>query len=323
MKNISNHTSKMLYVAKAFAILSVITAHMSFSEAFPVLEIIRTSLGQIGVFTFFFISGYLYSRDTGDTKSYWLKKFKNLFIPWFVFSIATFALSKILYGGTKNLTIDYLKHFLGIGTAYWYMSILMIMLFVFKCFYTKKWALYLCIIISTISIVLSFTKFINYSLCFNQYLNIFNWVGVFSLGILFRQYNLLERIIGIRYIVISFVGIMLSVLVAIFRASQIEAYIDITSLFVELFGLILVLNLSYILTNSKFLCDVGKKSFFIYLMHLQVVGVINTRLPYNVFFFFLRPFIGLMVCYLISIIFKKVLDWFQLSKYNYIFGLDK
>ena len=77
MKEITSNISNLLYVANAFAILLVVAAHMTFSQTYPVSEIVRTSLGQIGVVVFFIISGYFYSRKHNDNKSYWLKKAKH------------------------------------------------------------------------------------------------------------------------------------------------------------------------------------------------------------------------------------------------------
>ena len=323
MKETVSNISSMFYSAKAFAIFLVVAAHMSFTEVYHTAAIIRTSLGQIGVIIFFYISGFFYSRQKGDSKRFWLKKSKNLFIPWIVFAFASFALSAVLYKRIDNIPFNFLKHFFGVGTVYWYMTTLVILLVVFKFLYNKEWALYVCMVVSLVSIALSAIGIIVYNAYFNQYLNIFNWLGFFALGVYFRKYNLLEKIIGLKYFFISLIGTIISVVVVVFRGVQIEAYVDITSLLVEMFGLVLVLNLSYLLLKSKLLCDIGKKSFFIYLMHIQVVGLINARLPFNVVFFILRPFIGLMVCYIIACGTKLVLSKIKLDKYNFVFGLDR
>ena len=138
-----------------------------------------------------------------------------------------------------------------------------------------------------------------------------------------RKKNLLENLINWVATVVSFVGLTAFTVIAVVIGNSIEAYIDITSLFVELFGFVFFLNVSNFLANSKLLSDIGKKSFFIYLMHIQVVGAINTRLPYNALFFILRPFVGLMVCYIIAVVFKLILNKLKLNKYSFIFGLNR
>ena len=49
MQRVSSKISNSLYALRAFACLIVIAAHMTFSQEYPIAEIIRTSLGQIGV----------------------------------------------------------------------------------------------------------------------------------------------------------------------------------------------------------------------------------------------------------------------------------
>ena len=175
--------SNTLYVIKAFAILSVITAHMTFSESYPVAEIVRTSLGQIGVVIFFVVAGYFYSRTKGDNIQFWQRKIKTLIIPWLIFSTLVFLLSSFVFGDPNNLLFGFIKNYFGIGTVYWYMTVLTIMLFVFK-YLNKSAFLYSCIVISLISIFLSILGIIDYYLVINQYLNVFNWIGFFAFGIL-------------------------------------------------------------------------------------------------------------------------------------------
>ena len=92
-------------------------------------------------------------------------------------------------------------------------------------------------------------------------------------------------------------------------------------LLVELSGFLFCLNLSYALSGFGLLKDIGKKSFFIYLAHMQIAGVINTRLPYNTIFFILRPVIALAVVYIGAKIAELMLKKLKLSKMNFLIGL--
>lgn len=319
---LTKRQSDSLFVAKAFAILSVVCAHMSFTNEYFFADTVRNCLGQIGVAIFFVISGFFYKRTNGDTKIFWAKKAKTALLPWVVLSSATFALSAILSGSLSGFPVSFIKYVLGIGSLYWYMSISFILFATFK-FVTKKWQLIVCIIISIVSVYLTTFEIIPHNEYFNQYINPLNWIGFFALGLLLRQENLLEKIIGIKVFAFSLVGLVISIVIAVLRGNEIKAYIDVTSIFTEVFGLILAINLSYLLANSKLLIDIGKKSFFIYLMHIQVAGLINTRLPYNEVFFILRPFIVLAVCYIIAVVFKLILKLLKLNKCNFVFGLDR
>ncbi len=319
---ITKKESNMWYVMKAFAIFFVVMAHMSFSGDYHTAEIIRTSIGQIGVVIFFISSGYFYSRKPDDSKVFWQKKLKTFFLPWFLIATGIFFLSAILFGMPENLPVAYLKNLFGVGTLYWYMTVTTVLMILFK-FIKKDIFLYVCIVISVISVILSATGLFVYKGDFNQYLNVFSWVGFFTAGILLRKYNILQKLINTNFLIVSFLGIAVAVIVAVLRNITIEAYIDITSLLIEISGFVFVLNISNILANNNFFIDIGKKSFFIYLIHIQIVGIINTRLPYNALFFIIRPIAGLAVCYIIAKIFKFILDKFKLKKYSYIFGLDR
>ena len=140
---------------------------------------------------------------------------------------------------------------------------------------------------------------------------------------LLRKKDLLKKLISPLITVISGVLMALFVAIAGIRGEVIHAYVDITSLFIEISGFLFFLNVSHLLSDCNLLVDIGKKSFFVYLMHIQTVGIINTRLPYNVLFFIFRPIIGLAVCYIVAVVFKFVLNKLKLGKYSFLFGLDR
>ena len=315
--------SNMWFVIKAFAILSVVAAHMSFPLEYFVSDTIRNCLGQIGVGIFFISAGYFYNRKPNDSKIFWQKKIKTVFLPWLIFSTVVFILSEFIFGVPENLVFDFIKNFFGVGTIYWYMTVLLVLLIIFKYIYKTDIILYLCIAITFISVSLSSMDLIPYTTVFNKFFNIFNWIGFFALGILLRRKELVDKLLGLKFTIISLIGLIVATIIAVMKKELIQSYIDSTSLFVELFGLILLLNIADFLTSSKLLIDIGKKSFFIYLIHIQIVGIINTRLPYNALFFILRPIIGLAVCYIVAIVFKYVLNKIKLSKYSFVFGLDR
>ncbi len=314
--------SNSLYVAKAFAILSVVCAHMTFTNEYMIADTIRNCLGQLGVCIFFILSGFFYKRTENDSKKFWSKKVKNALVPWLVVSAGAFALSVVLSRSLSGFPLSYVKYFLGFGSLYWYMTISFILFAVFK-YVTKNWQLILCVIISVVSVYLTAFEVIPHNEYFNQYINPFNWIGFFALGILIRKENLSEKLINAKVFVVSLVGVVISIAIAVLNGNEIKAYMDVTSVFTEFFGFIVVLNLSNWLANNRLLIDIGKKSFFVYLMHIQIAGFINTRLPYNTVFFVLRPFIALVICYVISIVFKYMLKKLRLSKFNFVFGLDR
>lgn len=324
MKSLSQQESNTLYVIKSFAILCVVAAHMPFGNAYPVAEIVRISLSQIGVIIFFISSGFFYTRKKNDSKNFWGKKAKSVLIPWVIWSIAVYLFSVLITRSLSEFPLSYLKVFFGIGHVYWYLTILFILFVIFKYIYTyaKDWLLYICMAMSIGSVLLSAFGAIKFSYL-NQYLNVFNWVGFFALGILIRRKNWLLKIAKISFFLVAFALLILFIVLSVIRGTLIEAYIDIYSIPIELCGFICCLFFSKLLSSNKVLIDLGKKSFLIYLMHIQIAGAINTRLPYNTVFLILRPFIALAVCYLFTKILEFVMRKLKLSKYNYVFGLGR
>ena len=322
--NLSKQKSNAFYVARAFAIFSVICAHMSFGKEYVVPEIIRGCISEIGVCVFFLVSGFFYQRKSGDTVDFWKKKFIGIIIPWFFISTLVFLVSAVLLHALDFTVFSFIKNFLGIGTHFWYMTVLIITFILFK-FITKKWQYITCMTISVISVYTSAIVLAVYSSRINQFLNVFNWIGFFALGIILRETDAINTVLNLnKKIVLLFSsGLCMVVCICIQILTDIptNSYISLTSLPFELSGIVFVLVLSDILCNNRVLADIGKKSFFIYLTQIQFVGFINTRLPYNTVFFILRPIISLIICYILSVLFVKALKFLKLEKVSVLFGI--
>lgn len=322
MQRVSSKISNSLYALRAFACLIVIMAHMPCGESFYLAETIRESIMQIGVFVFFVLSGYFYSRSAGDSKKFWCKKAKSFILPWFFFASIVYCLSALLFSKGGVSVLGWVKYVLGITSIYWYMLVLTVLMVLFKFFNKDIW-LYIFMGISVISIIASIILVPNHSSLVYNYLIYTNWAGVFAFGMLLRRKDLIEKLINPIYAVISLIALTGFVIINIIGGKTLYHYVSETSLFVEFFGFILLLNLAYYLSNFGLLSDIGKKSFFIYLTHVQIVGIINTRLPYNAVFFILRPFIGLAVCYILALLLKYLLRLTKTEKFSFVFGLDR
>ncbi len=322
MQKISTKLSNVLYVLRAFACLTVVAAHMSFGDSFYLAETIKKSIAQIGVFVFFILSGYFYSRSASDSKKFWCKKAKTFILPWFIFASAVYCLSVLVFSKGGVSVLDGVKYVLGITSIYWYMLVLTVLMVLFKFFNKDIW-LYIFMGISVISLIASNILAPNHYSLVKDYLLYTNWAGVFAFGMLLRRKDMIEKLINPIYAAISLIALTGLVIIDVIREKTLYHYVSETSLFIEFFGFILLLNLAYYLSNSVLLSDIGKKSFFIYLIHVQIVGIINTRLPYNALFFILRPFIGLAVCYVLALLLKWFLKLTKTEKFSFVFGLDR
>ena len=317
---LTKQQSNMLYVAKAVSVVLIAGAHMPFGGSMPA-ESIRMSICQIGVVVFFVCTGFFYRREEKDSKLFWIKKSKTVIIPWVIMASATFLLSVVLSGSADGFPLSYIKWVLGIGSHYWYMTVMLICFVLFNClFYSdhsqkiKRTGLYLCIVVSVISVLLSAGKIIIYNASFNQYTNVLNWIGWFSLGVLVREKKWLDRITSWKLFTVACSLLIVFTALSSSREIIIEAYVDMYSVPIEVCGGICVLFIAKLLCNSNVLVDIGKKSFFIYLIHIQIAGMINARLPYNAVFFVARPFVAVAVCYFSAKVFEWVLKKLKCSE---------
>ena len=137
---------------------------------------------------------------------------------------------------------------------------------------------------------------------------VFNWIPLFEIGLLWkRRENNMEEFRYLMVIMVLsfliFIGLFVSVLIL---DMPIEDYWSWWSMPYEVSGFLVFLEISKIFRNNRFLQDIGKNTLFIYLAHLQVVGVINTRLPQNGFFYLIKGCIALTVMYAGMLMIRRI-----------------
>ena len=126
---------KAISLLRILAIFSVITAHVNNVSMVNgtigwIVACFWDAFGQVGVVCFFILGGFLYHREVGDGKEFAKKKFISIIIPWLLSACLTYALSCIL-----NHHIDFigaLKWIMGFGTWYYYVTVFLVFLFLFK-----------------------------------------------------------------------------------------------------------------------------------------------------------------------------------------------
>lgn len=189
---ISVRDSNAIYMMRGIAILSVIAAHVNVLENTNILRASLTNgisyFGQLGVIIFLLTGGFLYHREKGDNCIYFQKKLRTLVVPWLVCSTITYVVSSLL--SNKSSIAGYLRWISGSGTWYYYIVIYLLFLFVFKWIWENEGCLVICILLNGISLYLgeSFLARLGYEgIYITPYLNIFNWIGFFALGILIRR----------------------------------------------------------------------------------------------------------------------------------------
>lgn len=318
--------SKQIYVLKAFAILSVVCAHMKLTisqgDVGWISNKIISVYAILGVAAFFICSGFFYSRKRGDSIEFWKKKLHTLVIPWVLWSILTFLLGILLTHQSFSV-IELFKWSIGVQSWYYFVTVLLMLFVIFKLF-QKKYLIGILIALSLVSNVLTILGIWRASEWMTPYLNPLNWVLFFALGILWRTYEYkISEIIHKNMCVCVGGGFLIFIILFYIQmlADTEITYWNKLSILFEISGFVVFMFISYWMRNVQILNNIGKNTYFIYLTHMQIVGVINTRLPQNSLFYLLKPMIGLIVVYLIGTMIIKIARVMKLDGYLWILGL--
>lgn len=187
---IEERESKIIYILKAFAIISVVCAHISvvpdyFSPQSIYVNNILNEIGAIGVGLFFFLAGYLFAKKNTDDKFsiFMKKKIKTLGIPWVVSATLVYLYVSLRKGGSL---LGWILSLIGYMSSYWYLTVLFILYMAF--FFVKKQQkgniiALLLMLASVVSVFLRMIGIIE-SNALGVYLNVFNWSIFFALGYL-------------------------------------------------------------------------------------------------------------------------------------------
>ena len=155
-----------------------------------------------------------------------------------------------------------------------------------------------------------------------NYLNVFNWVGIFALGMLAKQipaekfYKFLKNV---RFFALGLFAVAV-MLVCVFDVWV--GYFSYAGIWLELLGTLAILGVSTIRCfENKLVFDISNLSFTIYLTHMMVIGVFD-RL-YNIHFITqaLSVFIIIAICYVGLFMLRWLFNLVKLEKYFYpLFG---
>ena len=299
MKKLTSRESVAINLMKAIAVLSVITAHVvPVSNANRISELLSSFwnvFGTVGVIIFFAIGGFLYNRYPGDGIVFWKKKFHRLILPWLVCSAGTYVLSVVL--GEELGAVNYLKWIFGSGTWYYYFTVYLLFLFVFKWLYDREWILYLLMVVQLLALALAtFGMTTTLPVPFlTDYLNPLHWVGYFSLGILIRKHRLDQKLRD-RRSVVPVACILGAVSLYILCSQGIFTYFHLVSAVFCLSALVMIAAIAYAAADtgiSKYVEKIGTYSYCIYLLHMQIVQSVIERIPNCVAKILFSPFIGL------------------------------
>ena len=182
--------SVRLYALKAFAVLTVILAHSAYTSVQNAFIVrLLGALSSVGVVVFFVLSGYFYKNYDRGFLFFLKKKILWLIVPWAFWGVATYAVN-FLRKDFSFTFLNFLNYMIGNGSYLYFMTVLTVLFLI--CYFLYKFDVfnYVMICVTIASIIVTSLDLLPW---LYPYLNIFNWVGFFSAGILAKKYDLLRR----------------------------------------------------------------------------------------------------------------------------------
>ena len=316
--------SELIYLIKGLACFLVICAHCNSVGADAGVVAKYSSLfiqhiSKYGVPCFFVLSGFLFK--SGESMGGFLfKKIKRLCIPWVISATVVYLYVYLRKPPVSLLT--WIWFVMGRSSYCYYMTVLMMIYAIFTIFpqIKKDILLYICIIITAVSSAYAYKYFPE------LYLNIFNWIGYFAGGVLIRNKeewfrNMFSKVISMRFFV--YAAAVLVIAIQFYRNIVPEywgwqCYIEIV------LGTFVIIILAKRIMDTgilrKFWKKVGVKSFWIYLWHMPVAGLIANIMNRGILqpLVLIRPVIVLLITYFSGILleyFAKRLKMTKLLKY--------
>ena len=321
-RSFEQRISTVITVARAFALISIVCAHIVFSSGTPyAITKIYSAIASIGVVCYLFAAGYYYNPQKYTFTGLLKNKATTIVLPWVFLGTVSYLYNAIL---SKNLSIiGYFKWIIGNGSFLYFMTVLVICFLIF--YRTNKFVLVASIIVNLISLALTATKIIDpviNALHITNYLNVFNWIGIFAVGMLVKKIPAERFYWFIRKMRFVFLGLF-AVAVALVCVFDVwVGYFSYVGIWLELLGTLTILGISTMkIFENKFVFDLSNLSFTIYLMHMMVIGVFDRLYNIHPITQAMSVFIVIGICYGALFVARWAIRFVKLEKYLYpLFG---
>ncbi|MBQ7384675.1 MAG: oligosaccharide flippase family protein [Clostridia bacterium] len=326
MENDFNKKCSALFtVARAFALISIVCAHITFrTEYSPIIGRVFSIVASVGVIAYLFMSGYYY--NTKKFKSFFamLKaKAVSVVIPWMFLGTVIYLYNSLL-GGLAITPLEWFKWIIGYKTYLYFMTVLLLCFMIF--YRTNKAILISAIPISLISLMATATGVLDSVvelLHITHYLNIFNWIGIFALGKLISQIEAEKVYKFIRKSRYAVIAIFVLAVVALCVFDGIEVgYFTYIGIYLELLGALFIFAVSsFKIFNLKLIQNIANNSFAIYLIHMAVIGVSGRIINIHPITQIFSSVFIILVCHFALELCRFVIKKLKAEKYlNPLFG---
>lgn len=312
--------SDLFWKIKGIAIISVVCAHCNIQiDGAEWLRAVLNNIGTVGVGMFFFSSGYYFKYKNIKISKFLVNKITNQIFPWIIAATCVWIYI-VIRKGEISLN-EWAKYVIGNGSIYYFMFdfIFIQILFYMFCRIFRN-IIPFCIgmvILNEIAILLE-AAHISYAP--TPYMNPFIFAGYFSIGVLCKEKELIPKLLNNKKHFCKIILSMFSFVILLQPFYYLSYYRDAFSFVIEILFIVTVMFLMYN-CNNEFLYKLGKVSFFIYLWHLPLAGIIsnigsrNILLAYTAIFW---PLVIIAIMFLLS----NVLGEIKKLKVKKIFGLN-
>lgn len=311
------YKSDVLYIMKFFAVISIVFAHSLIANVSN--DFLRSFLSIfkcVGVYIFLILSGYFFNyRKYKNLFELLISKLINIVIPW-VFCGLLVYFSRFISQPFKLDFFEIGNWLLGNGSYLYFLTMLFLIYVIIYLFPKKDIYYYLFIGFTLISIFLTqinvFSDIVNlekFALTYlNPYLNLFNWIGIFCLGLILRKYDLFNLKIDFK---ILFLLLIFCVLIIVCFKIDSEYWSLLT--FVTCIMLFFVFfEISKKMCHMNLFVNIGKSSFAIYLLHLPIISKL-CRMVNPIYSLFAAIFTVFLLYYILFCI-KKISEKIHIKK---------
>lgn len=312
----------VLNVVKCLAILSVIMAHAR-SVDYPFLSTLTERIGALGVVAFLIVAGYYFNIEKYGFSNFFKNKIKSIVIPW------VFTGTLIYLLGFKFNLKEWGLWIIGYKTYLYYLSVIMMCYFLVGVF-RKKVYLQIFIILNILSLLLTgfgyldslASKIAGAPFILYNYLNVFNWVGFFSLGVLLKSnIEIVLSFTKANRLFIVF-GYILLLILSLYIEPNSGGYFSKFAIPLELVGVLCMFSLATAeVLNFLLVSKIAELSFGVYLIHFLTFPV-KKFLLFSPFMDFVNPFIILALSSSLLLVGLKIAERIQCSKtYRTLLGI--
>ncbi len=316
--NGTNKVSSVFNISRLIAIISVITAHTSFNINNPVLYNLIKRFSSIGVIVFIIVSGYYFNPQKYVTVKKFVKsKITTIILPWIFLGTLVFLESKIVMGDEIGFWI-WFKFLIGHNSYLYYLTVLMLCYLIY--FYPVKHnKITITVIISFLITIISqqltaWGILAVKSIYLTNYLNIFNWVGYFGLGLWLKNIDVYKLLTLFKKYIIAIIALWMGIFIMAYYLDNTTGYFSLFAIPLQVLGAIIVFGISsFDVLNCKLTRYISKISFCVYLLHMAVVPVVYKFLGNMYFIKLFVPMVTLLLIAGLIFVGEKIARIFRLE----------